>query len=168
MTERLTPKNGKMAKLISLNKFVDSRGWSVNDIYAEAKKALRFDEFTVSTEDDKRPFDYQINYSLIHPGIVKAWHRHKHQDDYFFVLKGMAQVGVYSEEKGSEKFFIGEHNPALVHISAGEWHGITPLGNESCGLLYFVTREYSSHTPDEERTTWNDFVGHDWWHPEFK
>ena len=134
--------------LIPLNKFVDSRGWSDNDVYKEVRKRLRHQE--VETNDEVlSPFSYQINYSHINPGIVKAWHRHEKQDDYFFVVHGMAQVGVYCEETAAaggdpaKKFFIGEHNPALVHISAGEWHGLTPLGTDPCGLLYFVTNEYN-------------------------
>ena len=105
-------------RLIQLPKFADARGWSLNDIYScvgiEPHKAL----------------DYQINYSILYPGVIKAWHRHKHQDDYFCILKGMAQVGIVNDE-GATKYFIGEHNPAVVHVKAGEWHGLTCVGNFS-------------------------------------
>jgi len=113
-------------------------------------------------------YPYQVNYSILYPGIIKAWHRHEHQDDYFCILKGMAQVGIYTDENGPEKFFIGEHNPAVVHVKAGEWHGLTATGNEPCGLLYLVTQKYNSNTPDEERTGAFEFVGEDWWLPENK
>ena len=156
-----------MAELIKLDKFVDSRGWSVNDVYLEVRKRIRRHD-TPYYDEVISPLSYQINYSHINPGIVKAWHRHKNQDDYFFVVHGMAQVGVYSKKDGPQKFFIGEHNPALVHIRAGEWHGLTPLGTEPCGLLYYVTNEYDPKRPDEERAPWNDFVGSGWWNPEFK
>ena len=145
-----------MSRVTPLKKFADSRGWSLNDIYSMFVPAVRDAQ------------DYQINYSILYPGIVKAWHRHKHQDDYFCVIHGMAQVGVYSDEDGAEKYFIGEHNPAVIHIRAGEWHGITALGTQPCGLLYLVTKKYNPAEPDEERTKWNEFVGHDWWYPEFK
>jgi dTDP-4-dehydrorhamnose 3,5-epimerase-like enzyme len=113
--------------------------------------------------------DLQINYSILYPGIYKAWHRHKNQDDYFCVLKGMAQVGIYNlEQEKSYKYFIGEHNPAVVHICAGEWHGLTAVGNEPCGLLYLVTKRYDPSSPDEERRPYDSFVGHDWWLPENK
>lgn len=158
-----------MAKLISLNKFADSRGWSVNDVYQEVRKRISHQNPESPYVDGViSPYNYQINYSHINAGIVKAWHRHKNQDDYFFVLHGMAQVGTYSDENGPEKFFIGEHNPAIVHIPAGDWHGIAPLGASPCGLLYFVTNEYDPNIPDEERAPWNDFVGSNWWSPEFK
>ena len=95
-----------MSRITKLPKFADGRGWSLNDIYD-----------TVNSEE------YQINYSILYPGVIKAWHRHEYQDDYFCILKGMAQVGIYSDENGPEKFFIGEHNPVVVHVKAGEWHG---------------------------------------------
>ena len=157
-----------MAKLHPLNKFVDSRGWSINDIYELAKKNMRSHD-TVFYDRVQLPYDYQINFSILYPGIVKAWHRHKYQDDYFCVLNGMAQVGVYKAEfQKTQKFFIGEQNPALVHIKAGEWHGLTAIGNEPCGLLYLVTKEYNPRQPDEERAPFDAFVGNEFWRPENK
>ena len=156
-----------MATFLKLDKFVDSRGWSINDIYNIAKAHMRMPD--AQTNDEcKSPYDYQINYSVLYPGVVKAWHRHKFQDDYFCILQGMAQVGVYSKDKGAEKFFIGEHNPGIVHVEAGEWHGLTCVGNQPCGLLYLVTKEYMPHNPDEERCSYPSFVGHQWWKPENK
>jgi dTDP-4-dehydrorhamnose 3,5-epimerase len=141
-----------MATITPLPKFADSRGWSLNDIYSKVPLSAR----------------QQTNFSILYPGIVKAWHRHKNQDDYFCVLTGMAQVGVYSDKNGAEKFFIGEHNPAIVHIKAGEWHGLTAIGDKPVGLLYMVTNTYNPSSPDEERAGYKDFVDDNWWKPENK
>jgi dTDP-4-dehydrorhamnose 3,5-epimerase len=154
-------------KIFKLDKFADSRGWSLNDIYANA-------DFVIGSVKGVSPHckqcnSFQVNYSVVNPGIIKAWHRHKCQDDYFCIVKGMAQVGVYNPKtKRAEKFFIGEHNPCVVRIDAGEWHGLTPIGDESCGLLYFVTCKYDPQNPDEERASYTDFVDKDWWKPENK
>ena len=154
-------------KIFKLDKFADSRGWSLNDIYANADYVMgTCVQLGTSCKNDN---SFQINYSVINPGVIKAWHRHKCQDDYFCIIKGMAQVGVYNEKTGkAEKIFIGEHNPCVVRIEAGEWHGLTPIGTEPCGLLYFVTCKYNPKDPDEERASWDDFVGADWWKPENK
>ena len=147
-----------MATFYPLNKFVDSRGWSLNDIYSFCEV----------------PEKAQINYSILYPGIVKAWHRHKYQDDYFCVVKGMAKVGVVMDDyphKGLyevDQFYIGEHNPGVVHIKAGEWHGLTAVGTEPVGLLYLVTNRYNPEEPDEERCPHHNFVGSMWWLPEHK
>jgi dTDP-4-dehydrorhamnose 3,5-epimerase-like enzyme len=143
----------------TVSKFVDARGWSLNDIYSMTKHGAL---------DKNGPAEFQINYSILHPGIFKAWHRHQNQDDYFCVLKGMAQVGVINKEGVAKKYFLGEHNPMVLHIQAGEWHGLTAIGNEPCGLLYLVTKRYDPNSPDEERLPYTEFVGHDWWLPENK
>jgi len=155
-----------MQRVHNLTKFCDARGWSVNDIYNIVRTNLAQSDAS-TPYDTKYSFkDCQINYSILHPGVVKAWHRHKHQDDYFFVLHGMAQVGVYSDENGAEKYFIGEHNPAVIHIRAGEWHGLTAVGSKPVGLLYLVTNTYNPTFPDEERAPHDSFVGRNWWLPE--
>jgi dTDP-4-dehydrorhamnose 3,5-epimerase len=147
-----------MERIHKLDRFLDSRGWSLNDIF----RLFEGEEF-------------QINYSVLHPGVIKAWHRHKYQDDYFCVLKGNAQVGIFSEVpsadgklKGPEKHFIGEHNPAVVRVKAGEWHGLTAIGCEPVGLLYLVTRKYDPESPDEERAGWENFGPEGFWFPENK
>ena len=142
----------KMAIFYKLDRFCDSRGWSLNDVFNKVPHVEVF----------------QINYSVIYPGAIKAWHRHKHQDDYFCVLSGMAKVGVYTKEEGLEEYYTGEHNPGVVHISSGEWHGITALGTSPCHLLYFVTNKYNPHKPDEERAPWDSFDSGDWWKVENK
>ena len=158
-----------MTRVTKLDKFTDARGWSVNDIYNIVRTNLAAPSKYSTPYDPTYSFkDCQTNYSILYPGVVKAWHRHKHQDDYFFVLHGMAQVGIYSEEKGPEKHFIGEHNPSVIHIKAGEWHGLTVVGTKPVGLLYLVTNTYNPTIPDEERAPFDSFVGPDWWKPENK
>ena len=146
-----------------LNKFTDARGWSLNDIYSMTPHIRQ-----PLTGLEMKASDFQINYSILYPGIYKAWHRHQNQDDFFCVLKGMAQVGVINKEGKAKKYFLGEHNPMVLHIEAGEWHGLTAVGNEPCGLLYLVTKRYDPNAPDEERLPYTEFVGHDWWLPENK
>jgi len=130
-----------------MNSFMDDRGWAFYDVF----KAL----------------PGQINYSVVFPGIVKAWHRHKLQTDYFFVLKGNARVALHDQDKNETKtFFIGERNPQVLEIRPGLWHGYTALGPEPCGLLYYVSKKYNPDEPDEERASWDSF-GYNWF-PENK
>ena len=95
-----------MATFHKLNKFCDARGWSLNDIYGIARLNINLPVEGANTPYEDNVFSHnncQVNYSILHPGVIKAWHRHKYQDDYFCVIKGMAQVGVYSDEEGAEK-----------------------------------------------------------------
>jgi dTDP-4-dehydrorhamnose 3,5-epimerase len=43
----------------------------------------------------------QSNFSMTYPGVVKAWHWHRRQDDLWFVVSGMAQVGLHDLREDS-------------------------------------------------------------------
>lgn len=123
-----------------MNRWLDDRGYSFMDIFSESS------------------MEGQINYSVVNPGVIKAWHRHKLQTDFWMVVRGDAKVGLYDEEKKEAKaIFIGEHNPQLITIPPGIWHGMTAIGDQPCGLLYYVTRKYDPQNPDEERASYDAF-----------
>src|SRR6266550_3161783 len=58
----------------------------------------------------------QAYMTTTYPGVVKAWHYHKLQDDYFTCLRGMIKLVIYEHRPDSptyrevNEFFIGEHN----------------------------------------------------------
>jgi dTDP-4-dehydrorhamnose 3,5-epimerase len=104
----------------------------------------------------------QCYVSLNYPGIVRAWHYHKKQDDYFVVVKGMCKVGLYDMREGSptrgqaEAYYLGEHNPILLRIPVGVAHGYKTVGTEPSLLINFPTEVYNAAEPDEYRLPWND------------
>ena len=123
--------------------FLDDRGWSIHDMFPDLRGG-------------------QINYSVLFPGIVKAWHRHKIQTDYFCVVMGNAQVAVHDPDTGkTETHFMGELNPSVLVIPPKLWHGYIAVGNKPCGLIYYMTERYNAEKPDEERAPWDAF-GYEW------
>jgi dTDP-4-dehydrorhamnose 3,5-epimerase-like enzyme len=40
----------------------------------------------------------QINFSMQYPGVIKAWHRHALQTDFWMALVGHLKVGVYDQD----------------------------------------------------------------------
>ena len=104
-----------------------------------------------------------------HPGVIKAFHWHHHQDDLWYVAAGMARVVLYDRRPGSPTYqetqvvYAGEDNPVLILIPAGIAHGYQVLGNQPVLLFYTVTRCYDSANPDEERIPYDDpSIGFDW------
>ena len=103
----------------------------------------------------------QVYLTTAYPNVIKAWHYHKQQDDNFCVVKGMAKVALYDGREGSPTkgnvmdFFIGEHNPCLIHIPVGVWHGYKGIGVEPTLLLNAVTLAYDYDNPDEFRIPYN-------------
>jgi dTDP-4-dehydrorhamnose 3,5-epimerase len=109
----------------------------------------------------------QSNFSVTYPGVVKAWHWHRKQDDLWFVVSGMAQVGLHDLREGApthgqtNTFYLGEFNRALLYIPHGVAHGYRVLGNTPMALVYYTTGVYDP--ADELRLAWNEpSIGVDW------
>ncbi|MGQ9674192.1 MAG: dTDP-4-dehydrorhamnose 3,5-epimerase family protein [Chloroflexota bacterium] len=111
----------------------------------------------------------QAYVSMNYPGVVRAWHYHKVQTDFFVVVKGMTKVVLYDGREGSRtrgevnEFFMGERNPILLRIPVGVLHGYKTIGVEPSLLINFPTEPYRREEPDEYRLPWNsDQVPYDW------
>ncbi len=109
----------------------------------------------------------QTSFTLTYPGVIKAFHWHKRQDDLWFVASGMAQVVLYDLREDSPTrgetnvFYLGTNNRQLLVIPAGVAHGYRVLGNEPVGLFYHTTHTYDPQ--DELRLPYDDpVIGFDW------
>lgn len=125
--------------LLPINLHSDDRGWSIMNQLQGVMDSQG-----------------QINISLQHPGVIKAWHRHKLQTDFWICVRGDLKVGVHrTEDDKAWTAVIGEHRPALVIIPPSLWHGAATVGSEPASLLYYVTHAYNPKQPDEERRAFN-------------
>lgn len=111
----------------------------------------------------------QTSVTKTYPGIIKAFHWHKMQDDLWYVASGMVRVVLYDRRENSptygvtQEIFAGDENPVLVLIPAGVAHGYQVLGSKPALLLYHTTRSYDPTCPDEERIDWDDpQIGFSW------
>jgi len=103
----------------------------------------------------------QVYMTATYPGVIKAWHYHKKQNDNVTVVKGMLKIVLYDgREKSSTKgeineFFIGEQNPVRVHIPKGVYHGWKCIGQQEALAINCVTEPYDYKDPDEHRLPYN-------------
>lgn len=111
----------------------------------------------------------QTSVTKTYPGVIKAFHWHRSQDDLWYVADGMARVVLHDVRPDSPSFratqiiYAGEDNPVLISIPAGVAHGYQVLGNKPLLLFYHVTQSYDASSPDEERIPWDDpEIGFDW------
>jgi dTDP-4-dehydrorhamnose 3,5-epimerase len=105
----------------------------------------------------------QINFSTMFPGVIKAWHRHRLQTDFWLCLHGHLKVGVYREDDDRAwQLVVGEKRPGVLIIPPPLWHGATTVGPESAGLLYYVTHAYNPDSPDEQRRACDSVPGFTW------
>ncbi len=111
----------------------------------------------------------QVYMTTSYPGVIKGWHYHKLQDDNMTVVAGMMKVVLYDGRKDSpthgeiNEFFVGSHNPLLIHIPKGVYHGWKNIGTEEAIAINSVTEAYNYQKPDEHRTEYNDpAIPYDW------
>jgi len=111
----------------------------------------------------------QVYLSVVYPGVVKGWHYHKKQTDYFVVVKGMAKVVLYDSQKDSptyqeiNEFYMGERNPILITIPPFVFHGMKGIGVEPAYLINCPTEPYNYDEPDEFRVPPHDNeIPYDW------
>ena len=98
-----------------------------------------------------------------YPGVVKAWHKHSKQIDYFYVVTGTMKVGLYDDRPDSASVgkyqvaVLGERgDDAQLLIPAGVWHGMMAIEKFSV-MLNIPTALYDYDDPDEERVAWDAF-----------
>ncbi len=105
----------------------------------------------------------QVNYSVQNPGVVKAWHRHKLQTDFWMCVQGHLKVGLYREEDHKAWVIVlGEKRPGVVIIPPPVWHGAATVGTAPAALLYYLTHSYNPKEPDEDRRAWDSVPGFPW------
>jgi len=99
----------------------------------------------------------QVYLSTTYPGVVKGWHYHKLQADNIVCVKGMLKLVLYDGRENSatkgevSEFFLGEHNPLLVQVPKGVYHGWKCISENEAFVINCPTEPYNYSQPDEHR-----------------
>ena len=109
----------------------------------------------------------QWSHSLMHFGVIKAWHIHQKQIDWWYVGSGVLKVVLHDTRAGStthrrtQEIFMGDdHPPRVLRIPPGVAHGCKVLSSKA-DLFYITSRIYDP--ADEGRIPHNDpAIGYDW------
>jgi dTDP-4-dehydrorhamnose 3,5-epimerase len=113
----------------------------------------------------------QVNYSVMEPLAIKAFHLHKRQTDVWFVppsdklLLVLGDVRAGSATEGLVKrIVLGDGNSRLVRIPPGVAHGCRNLRPASPSvIIYFVDVQFSTGADcDEGRLPWDHFGAAVW------
>ncbi|MCM8764697.1 MAG: dTDP-4-dehydrorhamnose 3,5-epimerase family protein [Candidatus Omnitrophica bacterium] len=111
----------------------------------------------------------QVYITTCYPGVIKAWHLHKKQNDNMVVISGMAKIVLYDQREKSQtygeinEFISGDYNPLLIHIPVNIFHGFTCISNEEAILLNIPTLPYNHSRPDEYRLPFDsEKIPYDW------
>lgn len=109
----------------------------------------------------------QFSISKMHKGVIKAWHIHKKQVDWWYVHTGLLKIALYDTRKGSPSYkklielLMGDGQPTQVlRIPPGVAHGCKCLTGPA-DLFYITSKVYNAD--DEGRICHNDpEIGYDW------
>lgn len=99
----------------------------------------------------------QVYLTTAYPGVVKAWHYHKLQDDHMVVVRGMMKIVLYDDREGSptrgeiNEFFLGDHNHLLLRIPKMVYHGFKCISESEAMVINIPTEVYNYAEPDEYR-----------------
>ncbi|MFH0771030.1 MAG: dTDP-4-dehydrorhamnose 3,5-epimerase family protein [Candidatus Omnitrophota bacterium] len=111
----------------------------------------------------------QVYVTTAFPGVVKAWHYHKKQDDHFVCLNGKIKLALYdfreeSSTKGRvDEFLLSLEDPFMVKIPRMVYHGFKCVSDKESMILNVPTMPYSRNEPDEFRIdTFDNDIPYDW------
>ncbi|MCE5340402.1 MAG: dTDP-4-dehydrorhamnose 3,5-epimerase family protein [Planctomycetaceae bacterium] len=126
-----------------------------------------FREIIRSTDDFFSEGFAQWSHSQMYTGVIKAWHWHKVQTDYWYICNGVLRVGLCDMRENSKTykqtmdFLMGDNQESqIVAIPPGVAHGCKSLQGP-VNLLYVTSRIYDPK--DELRIPYNDpSINFDW------
>jgi dTDP-4-dehydrorhamnose 3,5-epimerase len=139
-------------KVIPLRKIPDERGMIMHMLKNTDPHFEKFGE---------------IYFSVAYPGVIKGWHLHKKQVQFYAVISGMIKLVLVDERKDSRthgelmEICTGEDNYQLIRIPVGVVNGYKTLGIKPAIVGNCATEP---HDP-EEMLRYDPFESHikyDW------
>lgn len=126
-----------------------------------------FREIIRVTDDCFKEGFGQLSVAQVYPGVIKAWHLHKKQVDWWYISSGLLKVALYDTRKDSQTFketmelLMGDNQPVQVlRIPMGVAHGYKCLSGPA-DIIYITSKAYDG--TDEGRIPYDDAqIGYDW------
>lgn len=104
----------------------------------------------------------QISATLSYPGVIKAFHYHKKQDDLWYAAAGNILAVLYDRREDSPTYQqtqtvpLGDYAPGTLFIPHGVVHGYKVLGPIPALVIYSTSHMYD---PDDELRIAHDDPG---------
>ncbi len=142
----------KGVKIKRLKKHTDDRGYFMELLRTDDPMFSQFGQWSLSK---------------MATGVIKAWHIHRIQTDYWFVPIGVVRAVLYDMREDTvsagdiNEFMLGDdQEPIVLTIPPGVAHGCKVLQGPAM-LSYMTTHVYDP--TDEGRVSFNDeVIGYDW------
>ncbi|MBN1980135.1 MAG: dTDP-4-dehydrorhamnose 3,5-epimerase family protein [Chitinivibrionales bacterium] len=109
----------------------------------------------------------EIYFSIVYPGIIKGWHRHKVMTLNYAVVFGTIKLVLYDDRTDSPSYgqlmeiFPGEANYVLITIPPGVWNGF-----KGVGTTFAIVANCATHPHDpqeiERLDPFQNYIPYDW------
>ena len=89
-------------------------------------------------------------------GTIRAFHKHEHLWDFFFISHGSAKFALRDDRPDSPSYgemqtiVTGGRNPALIVVPPGVYHGWMALEDDT-QMISTASHVYNRNKPDEVR-----------------
>jgi dTDP-4-dehydrorhamnose 3,5-epimerase len=142
-------------------------GVVIQDLVTHGDERGFFREIIRVTDDFFKEGFGQWSHSLMYQGVVKAWHVHQVQIDWWYVGVGVLKVALHDTRPDSFTYretmeiMMGENQPSgLLRIPPGVAHGCKCISGPA-HLFYITSKIYDPS--DEGRISHHDpVIGYDW------
>jgi dTDP-4-dehydrorhamnose 3,5-epimerase len=111
----------------------------------------------------------QVYMTTAKPGVVKAWHYHKKQDDHFTCISGKMKLALYDARPDSptykevNDFVVSLEDPMLIVIPKEVYHGFKCVSDVEAVVINTPTETYDPKNPDEYRLdAFDNEIPYDW------
>jgi dTDP-4-dehydrorhamnose 3,5-epimerase len=143
------------------------QGVEFKEIITHADDRGFFREIIRNTDEIFKEGFGQISHSTVYQGVIKAWHYHKKQSQWNYVVNGLIKVVLYDLRKESPtynetmEFLAGDNQPCRIYsFPPGVGHGYKCL-NGPMNIIYITSGIYDQS--DEGRIAHDDnLIGYDW------
>lgn len=109
----------------------------------------------------------EVYFSVAYPGVIKGWHLHTKQTQFYAVVSGMIKLVLFDERKDSKtkgelmEIFTGEDDYKLIRIPVGVVNGYKTIGVKpaivaNCATLPHEDGEMLRYDP------LNSHIKYDW------
>jgi dTDP-4-dehydrorhamnose 3,5-epimerase len=143
-------------------------GVVIKELVTHADERGFFREIIRVTDDFFPPGFGQLSHSLVYPGVVKAWHAHRQQTQWTYVVSGLLKVVLFDGRSESPTYrqtieiLVGDNQPTQVVYSfpPGVLHGYRCVGGPA-HVIYVTSGVYD--LSDEVRMPHDDpSIRYDW------
>ena len=98
-------------------------------------------------------------------GFIRAWHGHKKEGKYVYVVSGTLLFGIVNmETEEINKFILSDKIPKILWIPPGYYNGFKTL-EENTKIIFFSTSTLDESLNDDIRMEYNKW---DIWNEEFR